>query len=144
MGDEDCRRVATRGQREMAPLPRKPRSCHREVKPIDGNPVLHKIVKLPEQRCWTFPAVHRMQRFGVNAVSHQSGADAMARHVAEDKVKEFVTLWLDNTEVTANRMRRAKVGFNHEVLPNLILWRQRLLNARSDRQFGLHFILSLL
>jgi hypothetical protein len=134
--------MAPAGKRNVPPLLRKSRRRHREVKTVDRNAVLHKIVKLPEHSPGAHPAFECMECFGVHPVGHQRRTNAVARDVAHDEVKKFAALRVDNTEVATDGVRGAEVGFNHEVLPNEAPWRERLLDASSERKFGFHFILT--
>jgi hypothetical protein len=135
-------RMAAGSESYMASAPVKTGYGHREIKAVQW--IMHEVVKKPEQGARPCLSFEFTQRFGVNPVGHERRTDAVARHVAHEQAEEFVAMRKSHAEVTAKGVRRAVIGLNGEIVPNHAAWYERFLDARSEREFILNFLLTLL
>src|SRR5208283_4689663 len=134
--------MASGSESHVAPAPVKTGYGHREIKAVQWYALMHEVVKAPQQGAGPSLSFEFTQSFGVNPIGHERRTDTVARHVAHEQAEEFVAMRKDQAEVTANGVRRAVIGLNGEIVPNHAAWYERFLDARSEREFILNFLLT--
>src|SRR3974390_3017902 len=102
--------MACTSKGHVTPALTKTGNGHREIKAVQGNAVIHEIMKMPQQGAGPRLALEFVQSFGVNPVGHERRTNAMARHVTHDEFQIFVAFRKNHAEVTADSLRGAVIG----------------------------------
>lgn len=65
IGDENSWRMASGSKGQLTTVLRKTRCRHGEVEPVDGDTILHEVVKALQQGAWRDAALESMEGFGI-------------------------------------------------------------------------------
>jgi hypothetical protein len=105
-----------------------------EEKPLRSNILNHKRVQSTEHVSESLPIPELRDRFRIDTVSEESGADAVAGNIANQQVQVFFIEWCDQPEVATDSVRWLVENVDMQVSPVDGFWGQTLLySCRQDK-----------
>src|SRR6266566_2949793 len=103
IGNKHGWRLSCRGKTHPATALSKASSGHRKIETVDGEVIMHEIMKALQQGIRLGFAFECVDSFGIDTVCHERRTYPVAANVRYDDTEGIVTMREDNTEVTANR-----------------------------------------
>jgi len=101
------------------------------------------VVQLTQHVAQRRAIIQLCDRFRINAVGNQRGADAVAGDIANHHIEVILVERCDQAEIAADRAHWVIERFDPYAAPNHGLRRETLLNARREHQIVFNLFLAL-